>query len=327
MVISQQSRPRRIAIACQGGGSHTAFTAGVLKRLLQEQNQDFEIVALSGTSGGAICALLAWYGLITHDPEAAIAGLDGFWRDISAHTVWDQYLNASLVSLFRFQSIVPVPEISPYTYPAWSQDYLKRVLQKYIPFDLLNDYITDSSPILLAGAVNVRTGNFKTFDSRNREIGMEAILASAAIPTLFRAVQIGSDIFWDGLLSQNPPIRDLPDAKPDELWLIQVDPQERQEEPKTTEDIRDRRDELTANLSLNQELYFIKKINELLQKNMLQNSPYIHIEIRPTISLLRDLDYPSKLDRSPFFIRDLMSYGEAQAEKFLRDRAQHPISV
>lgn len=326
MVISKQSKPRRVAIACQGGGSHTAFTAGVLKRLLQEQEQDFEIVALSGTSGGAICAVLAWSGLLTHDPEQAIARLDGFWRDISAHTVWDQYLNASLVSLIRFQSIVPVPEISPYLYPPLPQDYVKSILQKHIPFDRLNDYITDSSPIFLAGAVNVLTGEFKTFDSRNREIGVEAILASTAIPTLFRAIHAESGIFWDGLLSQNPPIRDLPDAKPDEIWLIQVDPPQRQEEPKTTEDIRDRRNELTANLSLEQEVYFIEKINELLQKKMLQNSPYIPIQIR-RILLLRDLDYPSKLDRSPFFIRDLMSYGEAQAEKFLRDRAQQPIPI
>lgn len=322
-----QKRLSRIAVACQGGGSHTAFTAGVLKRLLQEQDKDFEIVALSGTSGGAICALLAWYGLLLNDLEQSIAGLNGFWRDISAYTLWDQYLNASLVSLSRFQSIVPVPEISPYTYPPWSQDYIKYILQKHIQFDRLNDYITDSSPIFLAGAVNVLTGEFKTFDSRNREIGVQAILASAAIPTLFRAVHTESGIFWDGLLSQNPPIRDLPDAKPDELWLIQVDPPQRQDEPKTTEDIRDRRNELTANLSLNQELYFIRKINQLLKDNMLQNSPYIHIEIRPTISLLRNLDYSSKLDRSPFFIRDLMSYGEAEAEKFLRDRAQHPVPV
>jgi NTE family protein len=324
MVISKQSRPRRIAIACQGGGSHTAFTAGVLKRLFQEQDKDFEIVALSGTSGGAICALLAWYGLLLHDLEQSIAGLDGFWRDIAANTVWDQYLNTSLVSLSRFQSIVPVPEISPYLYPPWSQEYVKSILQKYVPFDRLNDDITDSSPIFLVGAVNVLTGAFKVFDSRKREIEVEAILASAATPNLFRAVQIGSEIFWDGLLSQNPPIRDLPDAKPDEIWLIQVDPPKRQEEPKTTEDIRDRHNELTANLSLEQEVYFIEKINQLLRNNILQNSPYIPIQIR-RILLLRDLDYPSKLDRSPFFIQGLISYGEAQAEKFLRDRAQHPI--
>ncbi len=310
---------RRVAIACQGGGSHTAFTAGVLKRILQEPNKDFEIVALSGTSGGAVCALLAWYGLLVEDSERAIAGLDGFWRDISASTAWDQYLNSSLVSLSRFQSIVPVPEISPYLYPPWPQSYIKQVLHKHIPFDDLNDYISDSSPIFLAGAVNVLTGEFSVFDSRKREIRAEALLASAAIPTLFRAVKIGSGVFWDGLLSQNPPIRDLPDAKPDEIWLIQIDPPKRQEEPKTTDDIRDRRNELTANLSLEQEVYFIEKINQLLQKNMLQNSPYIPIRVH-RILLQRDLDYSSKLDRSPYFIQDLISYGEAEAEKFLHDR-------
>jgi NTE family protein len=312
---------RRVAISCQGGGSHTAFTAGVLKRILQEPNQDFEIVALSGTSGGAICALLAWYGLLVGDSEAAIAGLDGFWRDISAYTPWDQYLNISLVSLIRFQSIVPVPEISPYLYPPWSQDYIKQLLQKYIPFNRLDEYMTDSSPIFLAGAVNVLTGEFAVFDSRKQEIAAETLLASTAIPTLFRAIKIGSEVFWDGILSQNPPIRDLPDAKPDEIWIIQVSPPKRKDEPKTTEDIRDRRDELTSNLSLEQEVYFIEKINQLLQKGMLQNSPYIPIQVR-RILMQRDLDYPSKLDRNPYFIQNLIAYGEAEAEKFLRDQVR-----
>jgi len=312
---------RRVAIACQGGGSHTAFTAGVLKRLFQEPDPDFEIVALSGTSGGAICALLAWYGLLVGDSEAAIAGLEGFWRDISAYTPWDQYLNISLVSLIRFQSIVPVPEISPYLYPPWSQDYIKQLLQKYIPFNRLDEYMTDSSPIFLAGAVNVLTGEFAVFDSRKQEIAAETLLASTAIPTLFRAIKIGSEVFWDGILSQNPPIRDLPDAKPDEIWIIQVSPPKRKDEPKTTEDIRDRRDELTANLSLEQEVYFIEKINQLLQKGMLQNSPYILIQIR-RILMQRDLDYPSKLDRNPYFIQNLIAYGEAEAEKFLRDQVR-----
>jgi NTE family protein len=86
---------KRIAIACQGGGSHTAFTAGALKRLLEDDR--YEVVAVSGTSGGAICAVLAWYALIQHNGEGAAARatrlLDSFWRDNSANELYDWLLN------------------------------------------------------------------------------------------------------------------------------------------------------------------------------------------------------------------------------------------
>ena len=96
---------------------------------------------------------------------------------------------------------------------------------------------------------------------RNRE-NSHAILASAAIPTLFRAVWIDHKAYWDGLFSQNPPIRDFvqvsdsSDEKPDEIWVIQINPQGRPREPMSLEEIRDRRNELAGNLSLNQEIYF-----------------------------------------------------------------------
>lgn len=80
---------RRVAIACQGGGSHTAFTAGALKKLLKEKgaegHDDYEIVALSGTSGGAVCAFLAWYALLEENNEQkAIEALRSFWEEDNA---------------------------------------------------------------------------------------------------------------------------------------------------------------------------------------------------------------------------------------------------
>lgn len=89
MVTDENNGSRRVAIACQGGGSHTAFTAGVLKRILNEKKEKYDIVALSGTSGGAICALLTWYGLLTNDRDKAIKLLDSFWTEISA--LWRHY--------------------------------------------------------------------------------------------------------------------------------------------------------------------------------------------------------------------------------------------
>ncbi len=125
--MNEKKSRESIAIACQGGGSHTAFTAGVLKRILQE---DIDIVALSGTSGGSICALAVWYGLLIHDRKKSLELLEAFWRDNSARTYWEIILNYSILWVTRLRGSIVMPEVSPYLYPSWAQDYLKSLLAK-----------------------------------------------------------------------------------------------------------------------------------------------------------------------------------------------------
>lgn len=134
---------------------------------------------------------------------------------------------------------------------------------------------------------------------------------------MFRAVHIEGGVYWDGLSSQNPPIRELPDARPYEIWVIQINPQKRDAEPKSMPQILDRRNELAGNLSLNQEIYFIETINEWVRQGFLSGTKHEVIELK-WIQLLLDLDAELKLDRDPEFIRGLMNYGEEQAEEFLK---------
>src|SRR4051794_9611212 len=104
----------RVAIACQGGGSHTVFSAGVLQGLLEALPDEVEIVALSGTSGGAMCAALAWDGLVRGDRQLAIRKLRDFWTAIAASEPWDKLLNESLLNLMRLRNHMVLPEVSPY---------------------------------------------------------------------------------------------------------------------------------------------------------------------------------------------------------------------
>ena len=320
--MDQKNDKRRVAIACQGGGSHTAFTAGVLKKLLKEnaeEKHNYEVVALSGTSGGSICALLAWYGLLMNDTNKAIELLDSFWRDNSANSFQDRLLNDWLLWTNRFfGNIGGTPTISPYsTYASsWAQDQLKSMLERHVDFGRIQELVKPSSPMLLIGAVDILSGEFKAFSSRRDRVNVDMILASAALPTLFKAVHTNGGVYWDGLFSQNPPVRELPDAKPNEIWVIQIDPQKRSAEPKLMPYIMDRRNELAGNLSLYQETYFIKKINEWIEEGSLSGTKHEVIEVK-WIEMLRDLDAESKLDRSPAFIRGMMAYGEEQAEEFL----------
>lgn len=305
----------RVAIACQGGGSHTAFTAGVLRRLLAERKHS--IVALSGTSGGAVCAYLAWIGLVRADPALGIDLLERFWRENAASEPWDRAINAYLVSTSRLEHTVALPAVSPYHYPEVAAQRFRSLLEEIVPVSEIPRGPT--TPLLLLGAVDVLSGDFRAFSSDRGEISVDAILASAAIPNIFRAVHVDGGTYWDGLFSQNPPVRELPDAQPDEIWVIEINPKDREREPRTVAEILDRRNELAGNLSLQQELFFIGHINELVDRGVLAGTKYRHIAM-DAISLDRDLDLASKLDRDPRFLRDLMDLGEAEGSAFLERR-------
>jgi len=317
---------RRVAIACQGGGSHTAFTAGVLKRLLRSQGSTgHEVVGLSGTSGGAVCALLAWHNLLGGDGARAAEALDAFWRDNSATTPHEQILNSWILWASSLQNFVTMPALSPYdTYFSVSAlEEFKRMLERRVDFAGVGVQPQDTHPVLLIGAVDVLSGEFRAFNSRRDRITPETILASAAIPTLFRSVHPGDGgTYWDGLFSQNPPVRELTDEEPDEIWVIQINPKELETEPRTMVEIADRRNELSGNLSLYQELRSIEKIDQLLERGLLSSDgKYKQIVVR-VIELSRSrfsrsLGTASKLNRDPYFIQDLMSHGEARAEEFL----------
>lgn len=310
-----KEKKTRVAVACQGGGSHSAFTAGVLREFLKQKEQPFEIAALSGTSGGAICAFLAWYGLAKGDRQKAIELLNAFWYNISATDPWDMFFNWSVVWSARLQGAVAFPEISPYFFPPLGQERLRDVLEGLVDFDEARRLALTAEHKLLIGAVDVLSGEFKVF--REEEVTVETILASTALPTLFKAVHVGQGVYWDGLFSRNPPIRDLCRLRPDEIWVVQINPQKRHDEPKMVHEIQDRRNELSGNISLNQEIHFIKTINEFLEKDYLAGSQYKPITIR-RIDFTQELDFASKLDRNPSFLKDIITFGEEKAADFLK---------
>jgi NTE family protein len=364
----------KIAIACQGGGVHTAFTAGVLQGVLEHADRErFEVVALTGTSGGAICALLTWAGLLVGGPAGEAPGprtareyLRAFWTGNAATEYLDIWLNYWVVQLARLRA----PELSPYDVdsagigqawdallkwwelvapgvalpwvPSWrpqpftallnAPDRLRLLLRAHVDFERVARLQQDAwerparsprlvIPRLLIGAVDVLEGVFKVFDSDHADISLDAVLASATLPTLTRAVHIDRHLYWDGLFSQNPPIHDIlrtedPHAdKPDEIWVIQTNPEGGTGEPRTIAEIIDRRNELSGNLSLNQEIRFIKRLNQLAHAH----PKYKVVKIRRILmsaDLQRSLDYVSKLDRGPANIRRLLEDGERQGRHF-----------
>jgi NTE family protein len=324
-LLEETVNKKRVVIACQGGGSHTVFIAGVLKGLLGlGRLQEHEVIALSGTSGGAVCALLAWHHLLRNDPAGASEALDAFWLDNSATAPHDQLVNHWAIWASNLQNFVATPAVSPYYNPftALGLDEFRRRLERRIDFDEIEVQPEESHPALLVGAVDGLSGAFRAFNSRRDRISAETILASAAIPTLFRSVRLEGGTYWDGLFSQNPPIKELTDEEPDEIWVIQINPSELEYEPKTVAEIADRRSELAGNLSLYQELGFIEKIDQMLEQGRLaRDGEYKHIVVRvielSRSRVSRSLGAASKMNRDPGFIQDMISHGKDRAGEFL----------
>lgn len=315
--------PPKVAIACQGGGSHTAFTAGVLRRLFDEPTLEADVVGISGTSGGAICALLSWYGRVHPDHESGPLLLD-FWADLAARTPVQRFANDAIqwgITMTRMG--VTIPESSPYHSPGarWGQQQLRDLLEHHVDFEAIPSLLDGTEPALLISAIDVLSGDFRIF--REDEMGADAILASAAEPHLFTAVEHDGHYYWDGLFSKNPPIQnfmtieDRPD--PDEIWIVKINPQERSRVPKTTAGIADRRNELSGNLSLNSEVRFVRQVNEWIENGYLPDR-YTHTDIERIRFRRPDLDWRTKLDRSPEFVERLIDDGERAAETFLDAR-------
>jgi NTE family protein len=303
---SETAIPTRIAIACQGDGSHAAFTAGVLQGLLEQIDEYGEVAALGGMSYGSICALLAWDGLLRGDPQRAVDQLGGFWRDYAATCPIDSFLNYSALMAFQLRSMAAFPSLNP-CFPSLSQDQLRRMLERRVDYAEVRSMAGDDhAPGLVVGAVD---GN----GNAGPQIDADQVLASAAIPRLSPVVALDGCSQGEGLLLHSLPIRELTKFKPDEIWVIQVIKSTR-----TAGDLSDHY-ELTSRLLLEQELRFIRTINELLDRGVLIDGRYRHIEVH-RIVMEHDLDDFSKLDRSPGFISHLMAHGRERAKQFLDRR-------
>ncbi|MBT8339823.1 MAG: patatin-like phospholipase family protein [Desulfatitalea sp.] len=341
----------KIGIACQGGGSQTAFTAGVLSALLRNKvHETKQIVSLSGTSGGAVCATLAWYALLKaakKDSTPIEQGLVSFWQDNSTKNLVETFLNDSLIQYIQLVDNGFLPEWKSSPYSAYRQTMaatlqwimpqfydFKGLLEKHIDFDELPRLIDRTkSPVLILGAADVVNGKFEKFNSHDDGIQVEKILASAAVPSIMQAVQVGDNAYWDGLFSDNPPTDELVDDKlvgkhrlPDQLWVIQINPKQRDDVPRSSEDIIDRRNEMIGNESLYQDLRHICLVNKLLERKAI-HAAYIQehnlkqVEIfiiQMSKPLQQKLDYASKLDRNHRFIEHLFSDGIQQGEAFLQ---------
>ena len=316
--LGHRTDTTNVAIACQGGGSHAAFTAGVLDTLSSELGDSHRIVGFSGASGGAVCATAAWYGLLADD-ETPGSVLDAVWSEIAAETRWERWVN----ELTLFKSRSGSRGSNPYKSKAsdWTRQHLESVLTENINFDDFDGLAADHDPALLVSAANVTTGEPTVF--ANGDVTPAAVVASAAVPQLFEAVDVDGEYYWDGFLAGNPPLWDLlvDDSVPpvDELWIVQLTPTTTESVPKTSDGIEERTQQMVENLSLARDRQFVETVNDWLASGKLADSRLSAVEMH-TIELHREQAEESRLNRRESFISGLYEDGQAEAVNFLREQ-------
>ncbi|MDQ0348162.1 patatin-like phospholipase family protein [Ancylobacter vacuolatus] len=317
----QRSGPIRVDLALQGGGSHGAFTWGVLDRLLEEDWLSIE--GISGTSAGAMNAAVLADGFAAGGREGARAALDAYWRQVAEAARFSPFQRGPLDVLLGRWTLDHSPLFvtmdlmsrlySPYDLNPGGANPLRAILEKAIDFERLR-----ASPVkLFITATNVRTGRGRVF--RNAEITPEVLMASACLPTLFQAVEVDGESYWDGGYSGNPTMTPLVrELESDDTILIPINPVERPGTPRTASEILNRLNEVSFNAVLLKELRMIALLRQVANPGNCEGAQWARMRIHLVRNSIMDtLGYSSKLNAEWEFLSMLRDEGRKAADAFL----------
>jgi NTE family protein len=309
-----------IHLALQGGGAHGALTWGVLDRLLEDAR--LEVRAISGTSAGAMNAVVLADGLVSGGREGARAALRSFWTGVGEagclslmrRGLWDRLLGRySLDGSFGYLFLESLSRlVSPYELNPLGFDPLREILARHVDFDR----VKTGGIGLHVAATNVRTGLPRIFSGD--EVSADTVLASACLPQLYRAVEIDGEAYWDGGFTANPALFPLvEDPASRDIVIVQLNPAERQKMSHGARSIVDRTNEISFNAPLVKELRAIAWI----QRNGGAGDLRLH-RIDATAGM-SDLTASSKLDAEWAYLSMLFERGRATADRWLRAHFRH----
>ncbi len=332
---------QQIDLALQGGGSHGAFTWGVLDRLLQDDS--LEIAGVSGTSAGAMNAVALAAGLMEGGRDGARECLGRFWRRVAqtspfhalemgpAAALWgpDNPWLAAWTAPWRQAVSVLGSQFSPYQLNPLNLNPLRDVLRETVDFDRVCGC---NKTQLFIAATQVRTGALRTF--RQHELSVDVVLASACLPLLFQAVEIDGEAYWDGGYAGNPTLLPLiSESAAQDLLLVQINPSLRDEVPVSAEAILDRINEVTFNASLLKELRSIALLKQLIADegrpgHHYRNPLFARIDALKVHRVeggqaLAELGAGSKVQTQWPFLSMLFERGAEAADRWLHENRRH----
>lgn len=312
-----------VALALQGGGAHGALTWGVIDRLLEQD--DIDVAAVSGTSAGAMNAVVLAHGLTSGGPAAARQSLESFWRSVADAGRLSPFRRSWLDRLGGDWSLDRSPWlalmdvarqfVSPYQTNPLGLNPLREVLERHVDFPTLS---RQRRIAVHVAATNVETGQARIFSTH--EITADVVLASACLPFLFQAVEIDNVPYWDGGYACNPPLLPLlhgNDAK--HLLVVPINPPERKGTPRNARDILNRMNEIVFNASLTHGMESLARINALIDQGEIGEDTYrrLKLHILCADEEFRQLTASSKFNTEWDFLVYLRDLGRRTAENWL----------
>ena len=333
LVANQTSAPHRVNLALQGGGSHGAFTWGVLDALLDDAR--IEIEGISGASAGAVNAVALAHGLATagqkgatlQPRQAARASLRTIWEGVEAMG----QLGATAQSISKlmmggwpsenvganFLASAMSSWMSPYQSNPLDINPLRQLLASHIDFAAIARH---ASPKVFVSATHVPTGQAAIFSGKR--LSLDAVMASSCLPTVFKAVEIDGQAYWDGGFSSNPALLPLINqCSSCDIIVVQLNPLKRDGAPKTPHDIMDRVNELTFNASLLSQMRAIDFTNRLLESGKLaKGDKYksLHLHRIDGGEAMEELPASSKMSADSAMIENLFDMGQRAAKRWLK---------
>ncbi|MFK7938165.1 MAG: patatin-like phospholipase family protein [Roseovarius sp.] len=317
------AKVKRINLALQGGGAHGAFTWGVLDRLLEDDR--IEVAGISGTSAGALNAAALKSGWIEDGAKGARAKLDWLWgrmgavQDLRMPGWMAAGLPGAISSAVELSPGYQMMEaagrmVSPYAYGPFYANPLRSVVEAF-EYDKV---CAVPGPRLFVGATNVHSGKIRVFTGD--DIHADALLASACLPTLFQAIEIEGQHYWDGGYTGNPALFPLFDrALPDDIVVVNINPLERSDVPRSPQDIQNRINEISFNSSLLRELRAIRFAQRLLNDGAIKPGAMKDVLVHMIADdvLMQELSVATKLMPNVFVLNQLKEAGRAACEGFL----------
>ncbi|MES2088638.1 MAG: patatin-like phospholipase family protein [Pseudomonadota bacterium] len=339
------SRPR-VDLALQGGGSHGAFTWGVLDRLLDDDGLD--IAGISGTSSGALNGAVMLTGYVKGYEQGGVArarqeaqkALRDFWRDVSQHGpifsplrmdssgALQPSFNLDQMPGFQWMSLLS-QTFSPYQLNPLNLNPLRDTVLRHVAVDALHEGCPRCGIKLFVTATSMRTGQARVFTAQ--ELSIDALMASACLPFVFQAVEIDGESYWDGGYTGNPALYPLIyDTDAIDILLIKINPLQRAHIPQRSADILDRLSEITFNASLIGEMRAIAFVKRLLKDHKLDPDHYKNLHMLADDEGLAPFNPSSKSNTERSFLEELHRLGHRAASTWLaahRDKVGHSSSL
>ena len=311
-----------VNLALQGGGSHGAFSWGVLDRLLEDER--IEIESITGASAGAVNAVVLADGMASGDRQQARDTLSKFWHGISDAGKYSVLRRSPTEALRGGWGLDSSPAYvwfdiisriaSPYDLNPFNLNPLRDILKKFVDFERVRSGMLK----LFVSATNVETGRTKVF--QRPELTVDHVLASACLPFMFQSVVIEGVPYWDGGYMGNPPLWPLFEhAQSDDVMIVQINPVRRPGVPRTARDILNRLNEITFNASLLRELRTIDFVTRLIEEGRMEGTGYRRVLVHMIEDelALSALGASSKLNTEHAFLDMLFAKGRQAADRWI----------